>query len=269
MRQRVAGGRFHVWLLRRVRVGARSRNWTASRRSTPGRRLLAGVVAGTVLVSLCGVAYAAATASGNAKAIAFYSASQAAMAQYSGISFVGSGVSYKVTPEQGYDNFRFDFGTTPAGYKAAVDHVQVVQAGGRVTEELDTLTAPGLPPLRLWQHGSTGEVGEVMTASPCAEFIPANSASYVTVGDPFVVDSGFTFDALGHGKHGRILVRSTWNLSGSIVHETDTINGKTHLWVRSHVALEGGANNGDTLTEKDFSYSTSGTFEQVPEVGRC
>ena len=241
---------------------------TLGRRPANGPLGGCGVVAGiAVLLAAGGVSYAATTS--NPQAAALYGESQAAMARYEGISFTGTGVSYKIIPAQGYDNFRFDWGTTPPGYKSAVDHVQVVQSGGQVTEEVDTLTAPGLPALRLWQHGPIGEVGEVMTSTPCAETIGANNASYVTVGKPFVNDTGYVFAALSHGKHGRWIVRSTWSLSGGTAHETDTISGPTHLWVHSHVLLDGGPYNGDTLTEKQFHYSTSQAYEPPAQLGRC
>jgi hypothetical protein len=242
---------------------------TRIREARGARRIGAAAVIVAALACAGGAAYAATGTTGDAQAIAFYSQSQSAMAGYEGIAFEGAGVSYKIIPAQGYDNFRFDFGTTLPGYRTAVDHVQVVQSGGRVIEEVDTLTAPGLPALRLWQHGPIGEVGEVMTATPCAETIAPNAASYVTVGGPYVVDSGFDFAPLKHGKHGHVLVRSTWSLSGSVVHETDTISASTHLWVRSHAVLSGGANNGDTLTEKDFHYSRSQAYEPPPQLGRC
>ena len=263
MRQRVVGEGFFLRAAKsrilRDRVARQAR----------GRRIGEVLAVGAVLACTGGAAYAATAATGNAGAIAFYGQSQTAMAGYEGITFTGTGVSYKVIPAQGYDNFRFDFGTTPAGYRSAIDHVQVVQSGGRVTEEVDTFTAPGLPALRLWQHGPVGEIGEVMTASACAETIAPNDGSYVTVGGPFVVDSGFDFAPLKRGKHGHVLVRSTWNLSGSIVHETDTISGATHLWVRSHDVLTGGSNNGDTITEKDFHYSSTQAYEPPPQLGKC
>lgn len=259
----------HSRATRTSELGRRARaegNVAACRRGR--RRSVIGFAVACMLLAGVGVAYAQGT-SGDAKAIAFYTKSQAAMGQYAGIQFVGTGVSYQVTPEQGYDNFRFEFGATLRGFTPAVDHVQVVQSAGRVTEEVDTFTAAGLPPLRLWQHGRSGEVGEVMTAKPCAEFVAVNNGSYVTVGDPFVVDSGFDFAPLTKGKHGHVIVHSTWPLSGSTVHEVDTIARKTHLWVRTHSALVGGADNGEGLVAKDFHYSMSQSFESVPQVGRC
>ena len=263
MRKRVCGR--HTDAQRR-----RFRARPAGARGRRGRLVSPAAGAGAVILLLAAAAIAsAAAAGGNAKAIALYAKSQAAMARFAGISFTGTGVSYEVIPANGYDNFRFDFGTTPPGYKKAVDHVQIVQSGGLVTEEVDTMTAPGLPDLRLWQHGSVGEVGEVMSKTPCAETIPPNNANYLTVGKPFVSDSGYQFSAFKKGKHGRARVLSTWSLSGGTAHETDTISRATGLWIHSHVLLEGGPYNGDTLTEADFHYSISQAYESPPQLGRC
>ena len=118
---------------------------------------------------------------GNAGAIAFYKQSRIAMAAYDGIAFKGAGTSYKVIKQPGSDTFKFDFGATPRGYSAAVASVRVVQRNGVITEEIDTLKAPGKPALRVWQDGGT-EVGELLTAKPCT--VSASQSSFKSAASP-------------------------------------------------------------------------------------
>jgi hypothetical protein len=231
-----------------------------------------GIAAFLTVAALLGGAGAAALAAtgGNAKAIAFYARSQTAMAAFQGIHFKGGGTSYTVVPTSGgTDNFRFDFGSTPAGYSRAVDQVQVVQRGGQVVEEVDTLTAPGLPTLKIWQQKSI-EVGEVVNgAKTCAELIPKNSASFVTIGRPFVVFASYTFGKLTTPKKGLRLVRTSYPLAGGIAHERDTISAATRLWRSSHLVVTGGPYDKNFLNESHFSYSRTHAMVRAPRLGRC
>ena len=225
------------------------------------------LVAVAVLVA---ASVAAATMGGNAKAIAFYTKSQTAMAAYDGIHFTGAGTSYKVIPTTGgIDNFRFDYGTTPAGYSAAVAHVQIVQKGGVVVEEVDTLKAPGQPTLRIWQQ-STTEIGEVVNGTKtCAELIPKNSASFATLGRPFVGFTGSTFAKLTTPKAGLRVVSTTYPLAGGVAHEHDTISAKTHLWRGSHLLVTGGPYNNNFLNDSHFTYKRVQATIAAPQLGRC
>jgi hypothetical protein len=213
---------------------------------------------------------AASTApTGNARTIAFYTNSQAAMKAYEGIHFIGTGTSYEVIPKKGYDTFSFDFGATPAGYHAAVDHVRIVQThGGEVTEELDTMTAPGLPKLKLWQTSGI-EIGELVTAHPCVELILKNAASFVTLDEPFVLFGGYHFAELTTPTAGLRLVRSTYALAGGIAHETDLIASKSRLWQHSHLIVTGGPLNDSYLTESQFSYLRVAQIKSPPPLGKC
>jgi hypothetical protein len=220
------------------------------------------------LAALGGGVALAAGASGDQRAIAFYRASRTAMAAYEGIAFTGRGTAYEPVPQGGVENFRFDFGSTPAGYHAAVAHVQIVQVGGVVREEVDTLRAPGLPALRLWQ-GGTVEVGELLTKGRrCAELVPRNTASYTTLGKPWVALSG-AFAKLEHPAAGLTVVRSTYPLAGGSAHETDTIASASHLWQASRVVVSGGPLSGAHLSETRFSYRRVQGILQPPVLHAC
>jgi hypothetical protein len=224
-------------------------------------------VLGALAVGATVAVAAAAPPTGNAGAIAFYKQSRNAMAAYQGIDFTGGGTSYKVIPQAGGDIFKFDFGSTPRGYAAAVASVRVVQHKGVITEEIDTLKAPGKPAVRVWQDGGT-EVGELLTAKPCTELIPANSASFVTVGHRFVGLSG-SFAALTALSGSLRVVSSSYSLAGGTAHERDTIAVASHLWRASHLVIAGGPNNHSFLTESDFSYSHSQRFVTPPTPQKC
>jgi hypothetical protein len=143
-----------------------------------------------------------------------------------------------------------------------------VQSNGVVTEEVDTLRAPGLPALRLW-HSSTIEVGEVMTSAPCAAVVPGNNASFVTLGGPYVVFGGYQLGALKKGKHGVREVLSTYPASGGTAHEKDTIAASSHLWKASEFVVKGGAYNGYALSETKFHYTQTKQLVTMPALGRC
>ncbi len=212
-------------------------------------------------------AAASAPPTGNPEAIAFYKQSRSAMAAYQGISFKGGGTSYRVVSQPGADTFKFDFGATPKGYGTAVASVRVVQRKGVITEEVDTLKAPGKPPLRLWQSAGV-EVGELLTAKPCLELIPTNSASFVTVGHRYVGLGGRFAKLTALGSSLRV-VRSSYSLAGGTAHERDTIAVATHLWQASHLVIAGGPFNHSFLTESNFSYSRSQRFITPPALHRC
>jgi hypothetical protein len=228
------------------------------------------IVASVTAAALGAATVAAATTGGNAKAMAFYTKSQTAMAAYEGIRFVGGGTSYRVLPASGgVENFRFDFGSTPAGYSSAVAHVQIVQKNGLVVQEVDTLKAKGLPTLRIWQQKSL-EIGELVSgAKTCAELIPKNSASFATLGRPFVVFASYTFAKLTTPKLGVRVVATTYPLAGGTAHEHDTISAKTHLWRASHLLVTGGPYNNNSLSESHFAYQRSKAAVGAPSLGRC
>ena len=189
------------------------------------------------------------------------------MAAYQGIAFKGGGTSYKVIRQPGADTFKFDFGATPRGYSTAVATVEVVQHKGVITEEIDTLKAPGKPALRVWQDSGV-EVGELLTAKPCTELIPANSASFVTVGHRYVGLSGRFAKLTGLGGPVRV-VGSSYSLAGGTAHERDTISAASHLWQSSHLVIAGGPYNHSFLTESSFSYRRTQRFITPPTPHRC
>jgi len=236
-------------------------------RAARKRRVIAACGALGALAIGTPVAVAAAPATGNAKAIAFYKQSSSAMAAYEGIAFKGGGTSYEVISQPGGDTFKFDFGATPKGYHAAVAAVRVVQRRGVITEEIDTLKARGQPPLRLWQSGGA-EIGELLTAKPCPKLIPANSASFVTVGRRYVGLSG-RFAKLTVLSSSLRVVRSSFALAGGTAHENDTIAVATHLWRASHLVVAGGPYNNNFLTESHFSYNNSQRFITPPALRKC
>jgi hypothetical protein len=209
----------------------------------------------------------AARPTGNPGAIAFYKQSRTAMAAYEGIAFKGTGTSYEIIRQPGGDSFRFDFGAAPRGYSAAVAKVLVVQRNGVITEEVDTLKAPGKPALRVWQSGAA-EVGELLTRKPCTELIPANSASFVTVGHRYVGLSGRFAKLTVLGGSLRV-VSSSYSLAGGTAHERDTISAASHLWQSSHLVIAGGPYNHSFLTESNFSYNRSQRFITPPTPHRC
>jgi hypothetical protein len=233
-------------------------------------RLLAALISVSAIAIASGVAVAASTIpTGNTRTISFYKQSQAAMEAYEGIHFIGTGTSYMVIPKQGYDTFKFDFGATPAGYHTAVDHVRVFQTNdGEVTEEVDTMTAPGFPAVKLWQTSAI-EIGEVATAHPCVELIPKNSASFVTLDEPFVLFGGYHFSKLTTPTAGLRLVRSTYALAGGTAHEKDLISSTSHLWQHSHLIVTGGPYNDSYLTESQFSYLHVAHIKSPPALGKC
>jgi len=228
---------------------------------------LACCVLGALSVASAVAAAASVGPSGDPATIAFYKQSRAAIEGYKGIAFLGGGTSYEVIRQSGGDVFKFDFGATPKGYTSAVAHVRVVQHKGVVTEEVDTLAAPGQPSLRIWQSAGT-EIGEVLTSNRCPELVPANSASFTTLGQPFVVLHG-SYAALQQEGSRRRIVASSYPLAGGIARERDTIDASTHLWLASRLVVGGGSYNGSSLSESDFAYSHSQRFIPPPKLETC
>lgn len=219
------------------------------------------------VLAVLSIASAAVAASGDSAAISVFKQSRAAMAAYEGIAFHGRGTSYRVVHETGGNGFKVDFGATPKGYSAAVAHVRVVQRHGVITEEVDTLIAPGKPTLRLWQTRGT-EIGELLTAKPCPELVPTNSASFVTLGVRFVTLNG-TFAPLAPQGAALTLVTRGFPLAGGVARESDTIDLATHLWQASHLVIAGGPFDRDFLDESGFRYSRSQRFLNPPALQKC
>jgi len=224
--------------------------------------------AGGVALALACAGVALAAARGDRHAIAIERASRRAIAAYQGIAFTGRGTSYEIVPLRGgADSFRFDFGATPTGYRAAVASVLIVARHGVVQEEVDTLRAAGLPALRLWQ-GAAVEVGEVLGAKRCPMLVPHNTAAFSTPGQPFVAVNG-TFAKPQRRAGGTTLVHSSYPLGGGVAHETDTIASARHLWTGSRVVVVGGPYNGSSLSESRFAYARSQRLRQPPRLRRC
>ena len=232
-------------------------------------RCLAAAVAviGPLAIAATGATATVVRTSGDASAISFYKGSRAAMAAYQGIAFKGGGTSYRVIRQAGGDVFKFYFGAVPKGYSAAVAHVRIVQRKGVITEEVDTLVAPGKPALRLWQS-SGPEIGELLTAQPCPELVPANPASFLTIGRRFVGVRGRFAKLKGVGSAPRI-VSLSYPLAGGTAHERDTIDSTTDLWLLSHLVVAGGPYNGNFLTESNFSYKRLQRFLAPPKLHSC
>lgn len=237
-------------------------------KTVASKKRMAAACAALGLLATTAVAGAAAVhkQSGDPQAIAFYKLSRAAMASYEGITFRGGGTSYRIIHTATGDTFKFDFGTTPKGYSSAVAHVRVVQRNGRVIEEIDTLDAPGKPPLRLWQSRGT-EIGALLTKKPCPELVPTNTASFATIGHPYVGLSGHFAPLTAAGS--QRVVASTYALAGGVAHERDTINASTHLWSASHLVVLGGPYNHNFLTESGFAYSRTQRYVPPPLLAKC
>jgi hypothetical protein len=203
---------------------------------------------------------------GDAGAIALEQQSRAAMGAYGAITFTGAGTSYRVIHESGGDAFKFNFGAVPKGYRAAVAHVRIVQRKGLVNEEIDTLFAPGEPPLRLWQSRGT-EIGELLGPKACPQLVPLNAASFFTVGSPLVAVHGLYAAPVAAGT--ATVVSSSYALAGGTARQQDTIDTATHLWRSSRFVVAGGPFSGDALSESDFSFSRSQRFITPPALRSC
>lgn len=235
-----------------------------------GCLLVAAAATGCLLFLGAPVALAAAPPTGNAKAIAVYRQSASVMARYGGIVFDGTGVSYKVVPEPGYDNFSFWFGaSSETGLRAAVDHVQLTQSGGRVIEELDRIKAPGLPQLRLWQRGPNRQVGEVMSPPECVLRVGHNTGNFVTHGRRFVSLDGHRFARPKRLRDGGFRISSSWHQDGGTAHEIAMI-APTGRWTYARVGLHGGPESGSRFALTHFRFDRHRPHMTTPRAsGSC
>lgn len=207
-------------------------------------------------------------ASGSRAAIHFYRSSQLAMARYATIRFTGKGTAYKII-RGGVENFAYAFGSSPRGFTRATDQVVVVQRGGRVAEEIDTLSADGLPSVRVWRNqAGTNAVGQVLGAKGCPVLFRNDRNSFVRVGEPFVSLAGIRFMPL-QTRGAMTVVRSSYASSGGTAHQTDAISTDTRLWSASRFVLRGGAFSGAALSESAFSFSHRSAFQSPPRNRRC
>jgi hypothetical protein len=234
--------------------------------NVPARKTCLAVVCAALTIASAVTVAAAAPASGDASAIALARQSRAAMGAYEGITFTGGGTSYRVVHQAGADTFKFYFGGVPKGYRAAVAHVRIVQRKGLVTEEVDTLVASGEPPLRIWQSKGA-EIGELLGSKSCPELVPANPASFFTVGSPLVVVRGRYGAPTVAG--GAVKLLSSYALAGGTAHERDTIDAATHLWRASRFVVSGGPYDGNFLSESGFAFSRSQRFIAPPPLRAC
>jgi hypothetical protein len=244
------------------------------------RRVAGAAAALLVLVgACCAEALAAASGpTGNQPAIKLFEKSVAALAAYQGISFTGHGALYTIIPEPGgtykgvpqpnFDEFNENVGGVgvPAGYHAATDQLLIVQHGGLVTEEIDTLSAPGLPMVRQWQGADGGADGEVLTSNPCGLTYTAHF-HWVVVGAGFYGAStgfaGYRFAALSKTAAGD-LVTATFAAGGGTATQVATINPSSGLLEDLTFHVHGGSVNGYALSESDFKYIRNQTTELPP-----
>jgi hypothetical protein len=203
---------------------------------------------------------------GNATAIAFYDRSEAVMAGYQGLAFSGGGTSYEVVRAGAVP---FDFGVTQAGFKRAADQVLVVQRGGVVVEEVDTLSAPAEPSLVIWKEGPTQWVEQLQRPGACVYAVrEAGAADFATIGQPFVEPAGSNFAALKHSGNEDIVL-STYPDEGTTAHETDRINAASGLWQSSTTVYLGGPYSGSSTSMSAFRYGRVKPLVSLPAVGSC
>lgn len=207
-------------------------------------------------------------ATGNQRAIRFYRSSQTAMARYATIRFTGGGTAYKLI-RGSFDDFAYAFGSVPRTYSRATDSVVVVQRGGNVVEEIDTLSAKGLPPVRVWRdHPGSSAVGLVLDRKGCPVSFHHDNNSFVRVGNTFVSLGGIHFGAL-EPRGATTIVHSRYPSSGGTAYQTDTIGSASHLWAGSQFVLRGGAFSGASLSETGFSFSHRSAYQVPPALRRC
>jgi hypothetical protein len=233
-------------------------------------RAIRTVVLGAAAAGLL-VAGAAAASSGNRQSVRLYSRAQATVGRYQGVTFTGGGTSYKILHRPGYDDFAYFFGATPRGYHRASDRVLVVIRHGRVVEEVDTLSAKGLPSVRTWLDDTHGMVlGRVLDARGCAVFFSDDSASFVGINQRFGFADNPRFTA-PRREGSSWLLQSSYPLAGGVAHEVDTLRSTRGglLWSSSRLRLTGGFYSGDQLSAGDFGYRLRDAAPPLPQLGRC
>jgi hypothetical protein len=244
------------------------------------RHVAAAAAALLVVVGgCCAEALAAASGpTGNQAAIKLFQKSVAALAAYQGISFTGRGALYTIIPEPGgtykgvpqpnFDEFNENVGGVgvPAGYHAATDQLLIIQHNGLVTEEVDTLSAPGLPMVRQWQGANDDADGEVLTSNPCALTYTAH-AHWAVVGAGFYgASAGFAsyrFAALSKTAAGD-LVTATFPVAGGTATQVAAINPSNGLLEDLTFDVHGGSGNGYAVSESDFKYIRDQATELPP-----
>jgi hypothetical protein len=203
---------------------------------------------------------------GNRAAIVFYDRSEAVMGGYQGLTFSGAGASYKVAQTGGVP---FALGVTEAGFKRASDQVLVVQRGGVVFEEVDTLSAPGEPSLVVWKEGPTRWVEQLQRPGACVHAVDAQGAAdFATIGQSFVEPEGSNFAPLQHSR-GDETVLSTYSDEGATAHETDHIDAASGQWQFSRTVYIGGPFGGGTTSMSAFRYARVKPLVLPPPAGRC
>jgi len=242
------------------------------------RRVPAAAAALLVLAGGGGALAATSGPSGNQAAIKLFQKSVAALAAYQGISFTGRGAFYTIIPEPGgtyngkpqpnFDEFNESLGgvRVPSGYRAATDDLLVVQHNGLVVEEIDTLSAAGLPMVRQWLGANGAADGEVLTSNPCGLTYTAHD-SWVTAGDGFYGPSAgfasYRFSALSKTAGGD-LVTATYPAGGGTASQVATINPSSGLLEDMTIHIHGGTVNGYTVSESNFKYVRTQTPELPP-----
>jgi hypothetical protein len=231
------------------------------------------VVAVAAVASLAATAISAAAlaaTSGNSKSLSLYRRAQQAVGQYQGVTFTGAGTSYKLVRYPTYDSFDFYFGAVLRGYRRATDHVRVVQRHGIVTEEVDTLSARGLPAVRLVQdRPGTIAFGLVLSHRGCAVVFSDFTQSWAQVGAPFTLATNSNVFAAPKRANGHWLIPSSFPLAGGTGHQTDTISASSYRWSSVRLKVAGGFYHGEGLSGSSFKYLAHEASVAPPQLGRC
>jgi hypothetical protein len=232
------------------------------------RRL--AIAVGACLAATGVSAAAVAATSGNSKSLSLYSRAQRAVSRYEGVTFTGSGTSYKLIRHPTYDSFLYYFGAAPRGYRRATDHVRVVQRHGIVTEEVDTLSAKGLPAVRILKNRpGTFAYGLVLSRRGCAVVFSGDTQSWANVGAPFTFATSNNVFGAPKKVRGNWLIPSSFPLAGGTGHQTDTISAASYRWSAVRLKVVGGTYRGDGLSGGSFKYLTHEASLAPPQLGRC
>jgi hypothetical protein len=206
------------------------------------RPLIVLLVALGALASLVSGALGASAPSGDPAAIAFYRQVQSAYGTVQAISGSRRGfIAYQVSSKTA---FRFSFGQqVSAGYHAASESLLYLMTKGRVSKFVDTLRAPGLPPLVLIEDASGFWGQEASRPGACYSNLgsPALGTMLASYGGPFVGVYGH-FSPLEHAGS-TVIVRSSypWGSSGAQAMEVDRISSVTRLLLSLQVQVNGTA----------------------------